>query len=61
MNLSSRRFPAVLLDRILVPVLLVSAQAGDTIPFRAWFNVTNLVFPHPTIPASARISPTAST
>lgn len=55
MNLSSRRFPAALLALVLVPVLLVVARAGDTIPFRAWFNVTNLVFPHPTIPARLEV------
>ncbi len=31
------------------------ARADDTIPFRATFNVTNLVFPHPSLPARLEV------
>lgn len=31
------------------------AGANDTIPFRAAFNVTNLVFPHPSLPARLEV------
>lgn len=55
MNVWSRLLPSVLLALVLGPVLLSTSRAGDRIPFRAWFNVTNLVFPHPTIPARLEV------
>jgi len=39
----------------LFAVMVTADHAGDTIRFRATFNVTNLVFPHPTIPARLEV------
>lgn len=54
-NSSIIRLTTVLLALVLAPCLIPTAHAGDTIPFRAWFNVTNLVFSHPTIPARLEV------
>jgi len=42
-----RRLAALL---FLTFLAISAARTGDTVPFRAGFNVTHLVFPHPTIP-----------